>query len=62
MTKFDDDMQVTLPTLPASPDELAAISMEDLLGMQELLSRGVQLERQARALEPTPDAPQGEQT
>lgn len=57
MTKFDDDSTKRVRELALI--DPTALSASELL---DLIDEGMALERQARALEPTPDAPQGDQT
>lgn len=55
MTKFNEDELAPLDT------ELVELVRPTAGALRELLGLGVQLEQQARALEPAPDAPQDEQ-
>lgn len=56
MTKFNEDERALLKI------EIGELVRPTAGALRGLLGLGMQLEQQARALEPTPDAPQGEQT
>lgn len=58
MTKFDDGSTKRVLELELAQVDPATLSASELLN---LIDEGMELERQARALEPNPDAPQGEQ-